>query len=49
MPSSWNASIDATAEAHASGCPLYVSPPAKYLSRTQRAIGSRTIIAPSGT
>ena len=39
----------ATADAHASGWPEYVSPPAKNLSRTQSAIGSRTIIAPSGT
>ena len=29
MPSSWKASIDATADAHASGWPEYVSPPAK--------------------
>ena len=49
MPSSRNASIDATPTAHASGCPLYVSPPAKNLSRTQAAIGSRIAIAPSGT
>ena len=37
-PSSWNASIDATAEAQASGWPAYVSPPGKNLSRTQSAI-----------
>ena len=49
MPSSRNASIDATPAAHASGCPEYVSPPAKYLSRTQSATFSETVIAPSGT
>ena len=48
-PSSWNASIDATAEAQASGWPAYVSPPGKNLPRTQSASGSRMIIAPSGT
>ena len=43
-----NASIDATADAHASTWPEYVSPPAKNLSCTQSA-SSFTTIAPSGT
>ena len=49
MSSSRNASIEATAEAHASGCPAYVSPPGKYRLRTQSASCFRMIIAPSGT
>jgi hypothetical protein len=49
MPSSWNASIEAIADAHASTWPEYVSPPAKYLSRTQSAIFLPITIAPSGT
>ena len=48
-PSSWKASIEATADAHASGWPEYVSPPARKRSRSWSAIGSLTIIAPSGT
>ena len=49
MPSSRNASIDATADAQASGCSAYVRPPGKNRPRTHSAIGSREIIAPSGT
>ena len=49
MPSSLNASIDATADAHASTWPEYVSPPANGLSFTQSESFSFTTIAPSGT
>ena len=49
MPSSWKASIEAIAAAHASTWPEYVSPPAKYLSCTQSAIFWLITIAPSGT
>ncbi len=49
MPSASIASIDATIEAIASGCPEYVSPPGNTWSSNAFAIDSLITTPPAGT
>ena len=49
MPSSFIALIVATMEAHASGCPEYVSPPGYTRSLNVSRIFSEMITPPTGT